>query len=275
MLVPLTNAMPMQPLTPPTPTLTTRIGVCGAWLLLALFALAVSGCATPGPNHTYVASIAQNPVLDLHPDSPTVAVPTYLTAGNTLYGIAYDPFTDHLFLRVYPGNFIRVIDRPARNIKRNFTVAGLPEGGGDLAIRSSDRHLFFAHPTLPALVESTLYGQFVRTLTLESLTGPPAGVAYDQKQDLLFILASGEPAQLSTYDPKGKHLGCVTLNRSVSQSSLAYDSVATEFYLRMRDEPAIGVFNRQGHWLRSLPLPATDPMGDFIDVGARSLIRMF
>ena len=235
----------------------------------------MSGCATPGPNHTYVASIAQNPVLDLRPDSPTVAVPTYLTASNTLYGIAYDPFTDHLFLRVYPGNFIRVIDRPARKIKRSFPVASLPAGGGDLAIRSSDRHLFFSHPTLPAVVESTLYGQFVRTLTLEALKGPTAGVAYDQKQDRLFILPSREPAQISTYDLSGKPIASITLNRSVGQSSLAYDSVANEFYLRMREEPAIGVFNHQGHWVRSLPLPATDLLGCFIDVGTRSLVRMF
>ena len=247
----------------------------GARLGLASLALALSGCATPGPNHTYVASIAQNPVMDLHPDSPTVAVPTYLTAASTLYGIAYDPFTDHLFLRVSPGNFIRVIDRPARKIKRSFSVGGLPAGGGDLAIRSSDRHLFFAHPTLPAVVESTLYGQFVRTLTLEALKGPPAGVAYDQKQDRLFILPKGEPAQISTYDLTGKPIASITLNRSVSQTSLAYDSAAREFYLRLQEEPAIGVFNHQGYWLRSLPLPATDPLGDFIDVGARSLIRMF
>jgi len=214
-------------------------------------------------------------VIDLQPGHPEVAVPTYLSAANTLYGIAYDPFTDHLFLRVYPGNFIRVIDRPARKIKRSFTVAGLPEGGGDLAIRSSDRHLFYAHPTLPAVVESTLYGQFVRTLTLETLAAPPAGVAYDQKKDRLLIFTSGEPAQVSTHDLTGKRLGCVTLDRNVNRSSLAYDSVAGEFYLRLSEETSIGVFNQQGAWQRSLPLAASDPTGAFIDVGQRSLLRMF
>ncbi len=213
--------------------------------------------------------------MDLLPGNPPVPVPTYLSAANTLYGVAYDPFTDHLFLRVYPGNFIRVIDRPARKIKRSFTVAGLPDGRGDLAIRSSDRHLFFTHPTLPAVVESTLFGQFVRTLTLAPLQGPPAGVAYDQKQDRLLILTKGEPAQVFTYNLAGKPIGSVTLDRNVILSSLAYDSVAGEFYLRLKDESAIGVFNRQGQWQRSLPLQSADPAGEFIDVGARSLLRMF
>ena len=213
--------------------------------------------------------------MDLQPGNLAVVVPTYLNASNTLYGIAYDPFTDHLFLRVYPGNFIRVIDRPARKIKRSFTVAGLPEGGGDLAIRSSDRHLFFAHPTLPAVVESTLYGQFVRTLTLDTLVGPPAGVAYDQEKNNLCILARGEPAQVSCHNLTGTRLGCVTLDRNVSRSSLAYDSVAAEFYVRLSGEAAIGVFNRQGVWQRSLPLAAGDPTGAFIDVGPRSLLRLF
>jgi hypothetical protein len=148
-------------------------------------------------------------------------------------------------------------------------------GGGDLAIRSTDRHLFFAHPTLPAVVESTLYGQFVRTLTLDTLAGPPSGVAYDQKQNRLYLLSSGEPAQVSTYDLTGKRLGCVTLERNVTRSSLAYDSVAAEFYVRLSGEAAIGVFNPQGKWLRSLSLAESEPAGEFIDVGPRSFLRLF
>lgn len=237
--------------------------------------LSITGCATPGPNHTYVASDSPAPVLDLSTDQPTVAVPSYLNGANSLYGIAYDPFTDHLFLRLSPGNLIRVIDRPARKIKRSFMVEGLPVGQGDLAIRSSDRHLFFAHPNLPALVESTLYGKFVRTLTLASLARPPDGVAYDQKNDRLFILASGDPVQVFTYDLTGKQIAGITLDRDVLMNSLAYDSVAGEFYLLLSESPVVGVFNGQGHWQRSIPLPTTAPTGDFIDVGPRSWLRLF
>ena len=276
MLVPLMNAIPMPRLTPPRARLTTRNYARG-WSAIGLggLLLVFTGCATPGPNHAYVASRAQNPVLDLRVGSPALAVPTFLSPANTLYGIAYDPFTDHLFLRIFPGNFIRVIDRPAGKIKRSFTVEGLPAGSGDLAIRSSDRHLFFAHPVLPAVVESTLYGRFVRTLALTDLPQPPAGVAYDQRRDELLILSSGELAEVVTYDLAGKRLNAVTLDRKVSRRSLAYDSVADEFYCRLSEEAALGVFNRQGHWQRSIPLPPADERGEFIDVGARSLLRLF
>ena len=242
---------------------------------MALVVGAFSGCATPGPVHTYVASRAQDPVMDLLPGHPEVAVPTHLTAANTLYGIAYDPFTDHLFLRVFPGNFIQVLDRPARLIKRSFTVTGLPVGRGDLAIRSSDRHLFFTHPEMPTVVETTLYGRIVRTIALEKLVGPPAGLAYDQKHDRIYILAGGEPAQILTYDLAGKRLGEVTLDRNVSPSSLAFDSVAGTFYLRLKEESAVGVFNHQGQWIHSIALPSGAPTGEFIAVGERSLFRLF
>lgn len=241
----------------------------GAGLVLGL-----AGCSTPGPTHAYLASRAEDPIRDLLPGTPDSDVPTYLISVNELYGIAYDPFTDHLFLRVFPGDFITVIDRPARKVKRSFFVHGLPPGPGDLAIRSRDRHLFFAHPALPALVETTLYGQTVRTITLENLQGPPAGVAYDQKNDRLFILQGGDRARVDTYDLSGKHVGGVPLDHTVRRLSLAYDSIAAEFYVPLLDSQAIGIFDVQGHLLRTLPEPG-GVAHDFVDVGQRSLLRLF
>ena len=173
MLVPLIKATFMPRLTRPAPGLTTRkrsARACRPFArppLLAALAgvLLCTGCSTPGPNHAYLASFSEQPIIDVRPGSPDVSVPTYLSLVKELYGIAYDPFTDHLFLRTAPGNFVQVIDRPARAIKRTFTVKGLPPGPGDLAIRSRDRHLFFVHPTLPAIVETTLFGVIVRTCT--------------------------------------------------------------------------------------------------------------
>jgi hypothetical protein len=232
------------------------------------------GCSTPGPAHAYLATSSAAPIIDVRPGEPGVEVPTFLSSDNELYGVTYDPFTDHLFLRVYPGDFVRVIDRPARKIKRSFYVLDLPSGPGDLAIRSSDRHLFFVHPSLPAILETTLYGKAVRTITLEALQAPPAGLAYDQKTNVLYVLQGGDLAHIGTYDLTGKRLSGVALDRNVRLTSLAYDSDAAEFYVPLLDEPAIGICDPAGHLLRTLPSPAgrTD---DFIDVGPRSLIRMF
>jgi hypothetical protein len=232
------------------------------------------GCATPGPTHAYLATNSAAPIIDVRPGVPDVEVPTYLFSLNELYGIAYDPFTDHLFLRVFPGDFIRVIDRPAGKIKRSFHVADLPAGPGDLTIRSRDRHLFFVHPSLPAVVETTLYGKHIRTFALDALSSPPAGLAYDQKNNVLYVLQGGDLAHIGTYDLTGRRLSGVALDRNVRLTSLAYDSASAEFYVPLLDEPATGIFDNAGRFLRTLPSPAgrTD---DFIDVGPRSLIRMF
>ena len=243
-------------------------------LMFSVALLALAGCATPGPNHTYVAATSSVPILDLTAGAALVEVPSYLRLTDDLYGIAYDPFTDHLFLRIAPGNFIRVIDRPARAIKRNFKVEDLPNGPGDLAIRSSDRHLFFVHPTKPVLVESTLFGKHVRDISLEILQSPPAGVAYDQKHDQFLILTGGDPASVATFSLDGKRLNAVNLDRKVLLTALAFDSVAHEIYVPLQDESAIGVFDLKGHLLRAFPVPASQSR-DYIDVGPRSLIRLF
>lgn len=237
-------------------------------------ALVFSGCSTPGPTHAYLASRAENPIFDLGPNAPAVEIPSHLIAVNELYGIAYDPFTDHLFLRVFPGDFVRVLDRPARKPKRSFIVQGLPPGRGDLAIRSRDRHLFFAHPSEPVVLETTLYGRAVRTIRLDNTETPPAGVAYDQANDRLLILHPGSPARISTCDLSGKPIGDVTLERDVRQVSLAYDSTAREFYAPLLHEAMVGVFDVEGRLLRTLAEPA-DAAHDFIDVGQRSLLRLF
>ena len=248
----------------------------GLLLAVALTAatLGMGGCATPGPNHTYVAATGSAPILDLATGTPTIEMPSPLRLADDICGIAYDPFTDHLFARISPGNYIRVIDRPARAIKRDFTVEGLPEGQGDLAIRSSDRHLFFVHPAGPVLVESTLFGKHVRDIPLEALQGLPSGVAYDQKRDQFLVLTGGDLAQVTVFSLAGKRLGAVGLDRNVLFTALAFDSVAREIYVPLHDESAIGVFDTKGHLLRTLPVPSTQSR-DHVDVGPRSLIRLF
>jgi hypothetical protein len=272
------KAIFMARLTRPTTSLTTRKRASVTRLTLAgtvaFIAFGIAGCSTPGPTHAYLASRAEDPIIDLLPGSPTAEVPTFLDAVNELYGIAYDPFTDHIFIRSFPGDYIRVIDRPAHKIKRGFLVKGLPPGPGDLAIRSSDRHLFFSHPKRPEIVETTLYGEIIRTITLEDTATPPAGVAYDQKKDRLLILQSGSPARVDTYKLSGKRLGSVILDHDVRQVSLAYDSDKSEFYAPLRGQAAVGIFDSQGHLLRTLANPSASPF-DYVDVGQRSLLRLF
>src|SRR5476649_2756664 len=81
-----------------------------------------AGCATPGALHVYsLASAAHETVHDTGPEGAT-DVPSFIAPDEILTGLAYDPFTDHFFLRLAPGNHFRVVDRPARTIKREFKV---------------------------------------------------------------------------------------------------------------------------------------------------------
>jgi len=88
------------------------------------------------------------------------------------------------------------------------------------------------------------------------------------------ILAGSPPPRITGYTLDGKRQGSVSLDRHVRFASLAFDSVAREFYVPLEDESAIGVFNLKGHLLRTLPVPATQNLSH-VDVGERSLIRLF
>ncbi len=235
------------------------------------------GCATPGPNHLYTLTAEEPEVIRDHaaPGIETNDVPSYLHPEDTLLGLAYDSYTDHLFLRLAPGNAFRVVDRPDHSIKREFTAPDIPTtGGGDIAIRSRDRHLFLSHPTQPALIEITLYGKYIRTIDLAGFTGAPTGVAYDQKRDRLYVLRGGDLTHLISYDLEGSRLKGTALAHDVRLNTLAYDSDAREFYAQLADTPRIGVFDEQGHLIRTIEIPPPGNSAHF-DVGPRSFLRLF
>lgn len=237
----------------------------GAALLLAAL---LGGCATAGPLHVYslARDRGEQSIAD-HRDTLAAEVPSFLTADDRLTGFAYDPFTDHFFLRLAPGNAIRVVDRPARAIKREFTLDALATGG-DLAALPRTGHLYFLDGSPTRIVQSSRYGDFIATFPLEGLT-QALGLAVDPTQNRLLALHA-DGRQLSFHDLKGQRLGTATLARPAA-GALAFDADRRELYAPLRDTPArLGIFSLDGQFLRELPLSAP-----FIDVGPRSLIRVF
>lgn len=256
-----------------------------------MLGLGLGGCATPGNLHVY--SLAATDLTQVRNTAATEAgqaeerdAPSFL-GEDTLTGFGYDPYTDHFFLRLAPGNQIRVVDRPDRSIKREFTVAEMPvTGGGDLAVKPRNGHIFLVHPTEPALIELTRLAGFVRVIRLAEMSGPPTGVAYDAGRDVLLVLAgkagtgaqAEAGAQVVTYALEGRRLGTITLEREVA-GSLAFDAEMREFYAPLLPTgtgasatagAGIGVFDETGKLKRTLRSEAA-----FVDVGQRSLIRMF
>lgn len=230
----------------------------------------LAGCATPGPLHVYSLSASAPETVHDEGDGRTVAVSSFVTPGETLAGFAYDPFTDHFFLRLAPGNRIRVVDRPARAVKREYTIdAPAAQGPGDLAVRPRDGHLFLLLPGATTVLETTRLGKTVGTLALARVASPPIGIALDPVRDRLLVLHA-DGRQISVHDLHGGRTATLTLERSVAPS-LAVDAEKRELYAPLRERAdAIGVFDDAGKLLRTVR-----GSGAFIDVGPRSFLRVF
>ncbi|MEY4488447.1 MAG: hypothetical protein RIQ79_955 [Verrucomicrobiota bacterium] len=253
----------------------------------SLACLALAGCRTPGPLHAYLHTPAApgtaDNVLDVNPSTgaPFETVPACTKPGEQVLGIAYDPFTDHFYLRLSPGNRVRVVDRPAAAMKREFTAPALPEGGHDLAVRQRDRHLFFTDPTGPALLETSIYGVLRSRIVLAGLDAPAWGVACDERDDLFLILPAETTDLIRRFSRQGAAVGDIKLARQVRGQSLAFDSEHREFFAALADGSGLGVFAEDGRLLRTLPAtsprnaPASDAAALLIDVGPRSFIRIF
>jgi len=245
--------------------------------LLAGLALLFAGCSTPGPRHAYLYSPALGPTIrDVDPitGAETAGVPAYVDHGEHVLGMAYDPYTDHFFIRLFPGNHVRVIDRPAAAIKRSFRAPAIPLGGHDLAIRSRDRHLFFTDPTAPAVFETDINGELEHYHTLEGLAAPAWGVAYDALHNELLVLPAEKSDHVLRFTEEGRFVANLPLETPVQGMSLAFDPEAREYFASLADASAIGVFDHRGRLLRRLPRPSAD-RETFIDVGPRSLLRLF
>lgn len=240
-------------------------------VLLALLAAALTGCATRGPLHVYaLAGHGDRPVIDTGAGG-TSEVPSFLKAEERVSGFAYDPFTDHFFLRLTPGDRIRVVDRPARAIKREFEIADAPRGEGDLAVRPRDGHLFLLGAAPGQVLETTRLGKYLGEFALAGSRGPVVGLALDASQDQLLALAA-DGRRVSVHDLRGSFLRELQLDRAAGPA-LAFDADAREFHAPLRDRPGeIGVFDAQGRLQRTLPAPAGPGL---IDVGPRSFVRVF
>jgi uncharacterized protein YjiK len=281
----------MPPLTRPLRGETTR-KPRRVWLAaLAAVALGGGGCATRGPNHVYATTADRAAVQDLGPAGTPIR--DALKPGEQAVGLAYDFNTDHLFVRVVPAQLIRVIERPSGKILREMPLAlpdNLPKdkvvgtntrpaeaGNGapsaDLAIRSSDRHLFAVHPDGRSVVELTLYGEFVRRVEVQGIAGRIVGLAYDQRGNrLLALFAAAGRAQVGALAPEGNVTHCITLGAAVAPVSLGYDSDARRYFVPLADGHALAEFDATGQLVATHP---ADGVITAIDAGPRSFLRVF
>ena len=238
-----------------------------AWLGGA-FACWLAGCATPGPLHVYSVPAIRAETIRDDGHHQSADWPSFLAPGETITGFAYDPYTDHFFLRLAPGNRIRVVDRPARKIKRELELD--PDAtGGDLALRPLTGHLYLLRTGEASVLEITRLGKTVRTFALRGANGIPTALAFDAEQNHLLVLGA-DRRTVTRHDLQGEPGRAITLAHAAG-GSLAFDSVGRCFYATSdRDDGGIEVFDESGKWLRREPARAR-----FVDVGPRSLVRVF
>ena len=233
-----------------------------------LAALALAGCATPGPLHVYSLGTVDAQRIADRGAPGSAEVPSFLESDDALTGFAYDPYTDHFFLRLAPGNRIRVVDRPARKIKREFDLEA-DSTGGDLAVRPLTGHMYLLQTGQTSVLEVTRLGKTVRTLALQNVNGVPAAVAFDPKQDHLLVLAA-DRRTVTAHNLQGERVRATTLAHAAG-TSLAFDATSRCFYATTdQPEGGIAVFDESGKLIRTEPSPAR-----FVDVGPRSLVRIF
>jgi hypothetical protein len=222
--------------------------------------------------HLYSVAAQPEAVHDTAVDAdPAHEVSAFVAADERVVGFAYDPFTDHFFLRLAPGNRMRVVDRPARKIKREFEIERATAAAGDMAVRPRDGHVFLIDGTAPELMETTRLGGFVRRISLEGITGSLVAVAIDMKSEDILVVGS-DGRTVHRFDRDAQPRGRTELASQV-EPGIGYDAESEELYARLADQPNTGaVFDRKGRLLRTIAITAGD---SFIDVGPHSFFRMF
>jgi len=231
----------------------------------------VAGCATRGPNHVYLTLNSDTGVHDLGPQGNEIT--HAVGADEHVLGLAYDYNTDHLFMRIAPAQVIRVIERPSGRVLREMPLpADLQTSKpADLAIRSSDRHLFAVHSDGRSVVELTLFGEFIRRIELPALGGLIGGLAFDQRQSRLLVLVGDLVFACSA---EGRELGRTKLHAPINAVSLGYDSDGQQYFVPLSDGQALGVFDAKGDPIAFHPSDGQERI-TAVDAGPRSFVRVF
>lgn len=240
---------------------------------------ALVGCATPGPNHLFLAGAGPAPIHDVSTGGEAEnveALPGMVAPGERVVGLAYDYNTDYLWLRVMPWNQLRVVNRPAKRIEANYafgeprfdpTVVSL-----DLATRSADLHVFAVSDSGRAIVELTRRGVRLREFAIGDGARPIGGLSYDQRHDRLLVLWSDGQPTVAICDRDGAVQHTVVLQAPVDARSLGFDSDRQVLFVPLPRADRIGEFDLGGRLLHERAVPE----GTWaLDAGPRSMVRVF
>ncbi len=251
-----------------------------ALVLLAPALAILAGCASPGVAHLYQIRTGAIAVTNSAPSEPaTAATPaavTVLWPGQEVVGLACDKNTDHLYLRLAPGNLIRVARRASGRYFRYLRLP--PEANSaapaDLGVRSSDRHLFLIVDNGAALLETNVRGEIVQRHPLPAELSPASGLAVEQSSGRLWLLIGSLHPEVVQLARSGEIATRRALDHAVQPGSLAHDETTGHFFAPLADGAHVGEFDSEGRLVRQHAAPAGDSTL-VIDVAERSFARVF
>lgn len=241
-----------------------------------LTVLWISGCATRGPTHLYVAAGGAHPIEDRaleSADSDQLA--GFLEPTDQVIGLGYEFNTDYVWLRLAPGNRLITIKRGIGELWYDYTLPDdflmAENRSGDLAVRSFNRMVYAAMPTAGEIGKIERYGKVNRTIRPGDETRTVGGLAWDQQRDRLLVLYV-EGAEVVAYANEIEPVERLKFEVGVRPTTLAYDSNRQRYYVPLAEVGWLGEFDAEGRLLDRLPFPHAEAS---IDAGQRSAVRLF
>ncbi len=243
---------------------------------VAGWAVLMSGCATKGPTHLYLAGDGTLPVIDRDLEGEQHdELPGFLEASDQVVGLGYEFNTDYIWLRLAPGNVLLTIKRSERKEWYRYTLPGAFAQSGtlslDLAVRAFNRMVYLAMPEPGLVGKVTRYGDVLEAVRPGGIEAPIGGLAWDQVNDRLLVLYRDE-ARVVTFADETEPVATVRFDRAVQPTSLAYDSNRQRYYVPLAEAGWLGEFDAEGRLIARLPLAEGLRA---IDAGQRSAVRVF
>ena len=241
-------------------------------MILAL----LSGCATRGPMHLYMAGEGSAPIVDRDLEGANHdELNGFLKPEDLVVGLGYEFNTDYIWLRLAPGNQLVTIKRSVREewyryeLPSEFGEEGRPSL--DLAVRAFNRMVYTAMPEPGVVGKVTRYGEVLDSVQPGETAREIGGLAWDQVNDRLLVLYADDGSVVA-YNDEVIPAATVRFDVAVSPTTLAYDSNRARYYVPLADHGALGEFDASGRLIARLPLPEHVRA---IDAGQRSAVRMF
>jgi hypothetical protein len=250
---------------------TTKAG----WGLGALV-LILSGCATSGPTHLYMAGAGSEPVIDVSLEGEDHdKLEGLLDETDTVIGLGHEYNTDYIWLRMAPGDRLVTIKRSVREVWYRYDLpaefAAESASSLDLAVRAFNRMVYAAMPEAGVVGKITRYGEVLASFKPGNDSRAIGGLAWDQVGDQLLVLYA-DAGEVVAYTDETEVARRVTLQAEVAAWSLAYDSNRQRYYVPLQEAGWLGEFDADGRLLGRLPLP--ESVGG-IDAGQRAFVRVF